>query len=89
MNSKALSLLVMLGLVAPLGACGSQEGGEKVKEQAPTTAPAAEDDGGEGGEDGTPTPTTTPDKEDEGGEDGGDEASEEQDEDEGGEGGEG
>jgi hypothetical protein len=88
MNSKALSLLVVLGLVAPLGACG----GEQVEEQAPTTAPAAEDEGGEGGEDGAPTPTTTPNNEDEGGEggeDGGDEASEKQDEDEGGEGGEG
>ncbi|MGB3238258.1 MAG: hypothetical protein WBB29_08175 [Geitlerinemataceae cyanobacterium] len=66
MNSKALSLLVILGLVAPLGACVSEEGGEEVEEQAPTTAPAAEDEGGEGGEGGDEAEET--EDEDEGGE---------------------
>lgn len=90
MNSKALSLLVMLGLVTPLGACGSPEGGEQVEEKAPT-APAQVDD--EGGEDGAATPAVKDDnKDDDGDKESGAKTSdkdEEGEDDEGGEGGEG
>ncbi|MDY6936442.1 MAG: hypothetical protein SWY16_02145 [Cyanobacteriota bacterium] len=83
MKTKATALLLLLGLVAPLGACGADEGGEVEEQPAEMETEGeintpAEAEGGEGGEG------------EEGGEGGeGEEGGEGGEGEEGGEGGEG